>query len=149
MDSVTLVSRDQIESAGEFLKRLPADGLITTGALWAQVEGDGKPYLYILTPNVETEGPINANLRLGKTLREYQKGVTDPFRRLDPFALKLIGPSETLAQAITLWYQQYPDATPTVYNGPLPSPSSAIALDGAYIYPAKMFDAPATPTPSA
>ena len=82
MDSGTLVRQAQIESAREFLKRLPADGLVTRGAAWAQVEGDGKPHLYVITPNVEGEGPIEANLRLGHTLRAYQSGVTDRKERI-------------------------------------------------------------------
>lgn len=142
MDSGTLVTRAQIESAREFLKRLPANDLVTRGAAWAQIEGDEKPHLYVITPNVEKEGPIEANLRLGKALREYQSGVTDPFRQLDPFAIKLIGPSNPIAREILDWYQFCPDEQDTLYHGSRLAPS---LLEPAFFYPAKLFSAPAAP----
>ncbi len=139
MDPTTLVSRDRVESAGELLKRLPAEGLVTRGALWSRVEGDGQPYLYIITPNAEHEGQIEANLRLGRALREFQKGVTDLFRRLDPYEIKLIGPSDPLAQGVLDLYQEWPDDRPTYHQG---SVLGTVSIDGAYIYPAKMFAPP-------
>lgn len=142
MGPATLVNRDQIEGAADLLNLLPGDGFVATGACWAQVEGDGQPYLYILTPNAETEGQIKANLRLGQTLRKYHQHLADAFRRLDPYAIKLVSPSEEMGQALTLWYQQYDDAIPTIYRGPLPGSSSYVTLYEAYIYPASLFAAP-------
>ncbi|QJW95732.1 hypothetical protein [Frigoriglobus tundricola] len=140
MDPTTLVSRERADHAGEFLKRLPAEGLITRGAIWAQLDSDGRPYLYIVTPSVESEGPIEANLRLGRALREFQKGVSDPFRRLDPFEIKLIAPSDPLAGWVQKWYERRPDDRPTIHYG---SSFNGAPSDGAYLYPAAMFARPA------
>lgn len=140
MDPTALVSRDLIDSANEFLKRLPADGLTASGALWAQVVGDEKPYLYVLTPNIETEGAFAANMRLGTAVRAYLQTVTDPFRWFDPFAVRLIGASDDLGRALHRWYQYHTGSIPMIYRD---SSLHGVALDGAYIYPAKMFAAPA------
>lgn len=147
MGTTTLVSREQVQGGEDLIRALPQNGVVVTGAVWAQLEGDGQPYLYVVSPTVQADGPLAAAERLVTTYRQLEQSWDDPFRRLDLFAIKLIGPSERLAQATTLWYQQYPDAVPTVYNGPLPTPSSAVYLEDAYIYPANLFAAP--PAPSA
>jgi hypothetical protein len=146
MGPTTLVSREQVQGGEDLIRALPQNGVVVTGAAWARVEGDGQPYLYVVSPTIETDGPLEAAGRLVTTYRKLEQGWTDPFRRIDLFAIKLIGPSDTLGQAITLWYQQHPDAIPTIYRGPILGRSSAVALDEAYIYPAKMFDAPAAPS---
>lgn len=146
MDPTALVNRERAERAGQLLARLRTDGLVTLGAFWAQTEGDGQPYLYIITPNVDSEGPTAANLRLGRTLRAFQQGVSDPYSFLDPYEIKLIRPSDSLAREILELYQSYPDDRPTFHLGSNLTPS---LLEPAYIYPAKMFAAPTTPTPSA
>jgi hypothetical protein len=143
MDPTVLVSRERAERAGQLLSRLRADGLVTLGAVWGQAEGDGQPYLYVITPNVETEGLLEANLRLGRTLRAFQQGVSDPYLRLDPYEIKLIGPSDPFAREILELYQDFPDDQPTFYYG---STLTREPLKAAYIYPAAMFDAPAAPS---
>jgi hypothetical protein len=140
MDPTALVSRERAVNAGEFLKHLPDEGLLTQGAFWAQFESDGRPYLYIVTPNVESEGPIEANLRLGRVLRQFQPGPADPYLRLDPFEIKLIGPSDPSAEWVRKWYERRPDDQPTFFYG---SSLGGAPLDGTYLYPATMFAAPA------
>lgn len=140
MDPTTLVSRERAEHATELFELFPDEGLMATGALWAQLEGDGRPYLYIVSPNVEREGSLEADLRLGRALRRFQPVSTDPHRRLDPFAIKLIGPSDPLAAWVRQWYERRPDEWATVHYG---SSFNGETLDGVYLYPAKMFAAPA------
>lgn len=146
MDPTTLVSRERAERAALLFSRLRTDGLVILGALWTQAEGDGQPYLYIVTPNVETEGPIEANLRLGRTLREFQRGIIDPFQLLDPYAIKLIGPYDPLAREVLELYKRSPDDSPTFYYG---SPLGFGPIEAAFIYPATMFSAPAAQSQSA
>ena len=141
MDPTTLVSRERAERAGQLLARLRTDGVVTLGAFWAQTEGDGQPYLYIITPNVDSEGPITASLHLGRTLRAFQQGVTDPYSLLDPYEIKLIRPSDPLASKILEVYRDFPDDQETILYGLPPDP-----LRPAYVYPAKMFAAPAAPS---
>ena len=138
MDPTALVSRERAESGCELLKKLPANGLDVQGALWAQTESDGQPYLYVITPTIDRKGPIEANLLLSRALREFQHGVTDPFKRLDPYEIKLIGVFDPLAQTVLSWYQRHPDDFPTVYRGPAHGPLPSAYFDG-YIYPATLF----------
>ena len=132
----TLVSREQIQSGEELIHRLAADGLLIVAALWAKTEYDGQPYLYLVSPAVESDGPLKANRRLVDTFREVEKTWVDPFDRLDPFAIKLIGPSDSLAKAVLEYYHRYPDSAPTWHGGSI---LGSVTIDGAYIYPASMF----------
>lgn len=143
MDSTTLVGIESIRDGESLLRALPRNGVEVTGAAWAQTEGDGKPYLYVVSPTVETAGPLEAANRLVKTVRELEATWTDPFRRLDLFAIKLIGPSESFAREIRVLYQNFPDNRPTFSSGSHLTPNS---LEPAYFYPAKMFAAPAAPS---
>jgi hypothetical protein len=143
MDPTSLVSKLRADRAGQLLAQLRIDGLDVLGAVWAQVEGDGQPYLYIITPNVDSEGLIAANLRLGSTLRTFQQGVSDPYSFLDPYEIKLIRPSDPIAREVLDRYQLCPDDHPALYHGSRLTPS---LLAPAYIYPAKMFTAPAAPS---
>jgi hypothetical protein len=145
MDPTALVSRERADRAAALLRLLPNDGLVAVGALWAQTEGDGRPYLYVVTPNVESEGPFEADLRLGRALRTFQNGPTDPFSRIDPFEIKLIGPSDPLARELLGLYKQVLDPRPTVQHA---AALGHIPRDGAYVYPATMFPTPTQP-PSA
>jgi hypothetical protein len=139
MDPTTLVSRERAERAVLLFSRLRADGLEMLGALWTQAEGDGQPYLYIITPNVEVEGPLQATSRLVRTLRDFQQGITDPYLLLDSSAMKLIGPSHPLAREILDLYHRNPDDTPTFFYG---SPLGFGPIEAAFVYPAKMFSSP-------
>jgi hypothetical protein len=140
MDPTSLVSRDRAQRAAELMTRLKQNGFEARGAFWAQTEGDGQPYLYIITPNIETEGLIHANRRLGRVLHDFQNGVADPFALLDPFEIKLIRLTDPLAREVLELYQRSPDDRPTFYCGSHLTPNF---LEPAYIYPAKMFAAPA------
>ena len=136
MDPFTLVSTERAARGAEFLSRLRDEGLTLDGALWAQVEGDGRPYLYIASPNVESEGPIAADRRMDRVLRRFQPEPADPATRIDPFAIKLIGPSDPVARALALQYNRYPGPSPVRHSGEM---LWGVPIDGAYIYPATLF----------
>lgn len=144
MDPAALVSPAQVEGGRILLERLPASGVVTTGAVWAQIEGDRKPYLYILAPNIEVEGALSATRRLVEALREPAPDGRSLSRYFDTFAVQLIGPSDPLARAMATWYQLHPYDDPFFHRG---SSLGTVSLDGgAYIYPAAMFAAPAAAT---
>lgn len=143
MDTATLVSRERAERGREFLLKLQENGLPLTGAMWAQVEGDGRPYLYIVSPAVDSEGPFAADLRMGRVLRQFQPEPADPSTRIDPFGIKLIRPSDPEARALALEYEWYPGDSPTHHRGSILGLN--VPIDGAYIYPATLFAAPAAP----
>jgi hypothetical protein len=141
VDPRTLVSRDQILAGEDLLRQLQKDGLAVSGAMWEQAEDDSQPYLYVVTPNIDQEGGFEANLRLGRALRAVRAANTDPFRELDPFAVKLLPPREPLA-AVLLWYlERHPDDQPTYRF-------TRGATEAAYIYPATLF-APVAPAQTA
>jgi hypothetical protein len=135
MDPRILVTKDQAQSGEELLRQLSADGLPMLGALWAKTEDDGQAYLYIVSPAAD-RGGFEASKRLFQSLRKLEKTWTDPFRRLDPFAIKLIGPSNRFAQDVIDFYHRWPDSTPA-WRGAAPLGSEYV--EGAYIYPAGMF----------
>jgi len=139
------VSRDRAQRAGELMTELQKHGFRACGAFWAQTEGDGQPYLYIITPNIETEGLIHANHRLGRVLHDFQNGVVNPFSLIDPFEIKLIRLTDPLAREVLELYQRFPDDRPTFSYGSHLTPNF---LEPAYIYPAKMFAAPAAAQPA-
>lgn len=142
MDAITVVTSERADRARALLSKLGDEGLHLDGALWAQVEGDGRPYLYIISPDVEREGPIATDRRLDRVLRCFQPEPMDPATRIDPFAIKLIGPSDPVARALAVQYQHYPGPSPIRHDG---STLWGVPIDGAYIYPATMFAAPAAP----
>jgi hypothetical protein len=140
----TLVSKEEVRSGEELLHQLPVDGIQAVAALWAKTDEDGQPYLYVVSPTIDHVGPLEANLRLGRSFREVEKTWTDPFSRLDRFAIKLIGLSDPLARGVLELYHRWPDSTPTWYRG---AGLGSVYVEGAYIYPASLF-APSQPQPA-
>lgn len=136
------MSRERAERGREFLVALQTAGLPLAGAMWAQVEGDGRPYLYIVSPAVDTEGGIAADLRMGQVLRQFQSPLDDPATRIDPFGIKLIGTADPEAQALAWEYARYPGPHPT-HHGPR-TLGARVPVEGAYLYPKTLFAAPAT-----
>jgi hypothetical protein len=65
---------------------------------------------------------------------------------LDPYAIKLVGPSEDIGRALIGWYRQRDAATPAAQRGPRPGDLWLASLNDAFIYPASLFAAPAAPT---
>lgn len=143
MDPVPLVNAGRAERGREFLLKLQDAGLPLEGAMWAQVEGDGRPYLYIVSPAVDSDGPLAADFRMGKVLREFQSPLADPATRIDPFGIKLIRPAEPEARALAYEYLLYPGPHPTHHGARMLG--QRVPIDGAYIYPVTMFAAPAAP----
>ena len=144
MDPTTLVSKEQVAGGRKLLERLSATPLRPIAALWAQkTEQDSQPYLYIVTPYVETKGAIEAYRILGSVRRELDSTTSEPLEKIDPFSVKLIGPSDPLAQGVLEWNRSHPDEYPTRHCG---AGLGSVSIDGAYSYPAKMFAAsPAQP----
>jgi hypothetical protein len=140
MDPRSLVTRDLAESGRKFLLRLAKTDAAPIAAMWAQrSEHDDRPYLFVVVPLIESQGPIRAYTIAGNVQRELNAETNDIFAELDAFAVKLLGPSEPLAKGLLDWYQRYPDDRPTFHHG---SSLGFVPIDGAYIYPATMFSVP-------
>ena len=137
MDPRTLVTRDVAESGRRLLERLAGTEVAPLAAMWAQrAERDERPYLFIVTPVLQTQGPIKAYTAVGNAVRAVNAEAGDPFAEIEPSAVKLLGPSEPLAEGLLIWDRRHPDDRPTFHNGPS---MGGILIDAAYSYPATMF----------
>lgn len=140
MDPRLLVTRDRAETGRQFLIRLAATDAAPVGAMWAQrSDKDDQAYLFVVTPLVETKGPLAAYSITGDIERELDAAINDPFTELGRSAVKLLGPSDRLARGLLEWYRQSPTDRPAFRSS---SYLGDVSLDGAYIYPATMFAPP-------
>lgn len=137
MDPRTLVTRDVVESGRRLLERLAGTEVAPLAAMWAQrAERDERPHLFVVTPALQTQGPIKAYTVVGSAVREVNAEVGDPFAEIDPSAVKLLNPSDPLAEGLLFWDQRHPDDRPTFHGGPS---MGGVLIDAAYSYPATMF----------
>lgn len=129
------------------LSRLLAGGFDATAGVWAKAEGDGQYYLYIVHPPAETRGIRPGFGQVLTELRQMDASRlwASPFERVDPFAVKLVEPSDPLARGVLDHYQRFPDDHPTWHQGSI---LGSVPIDGAYIYPAGLFKAQAAPEPA-
>ncbi|HEY1191529.1 MAG TPA: hypothetical protein VGE74_28110 [Gemmata sp.] len=143
MDPRLLVTRELVESGQRLLTKLAATSVAPVGAMWARrTDRDEQSHLFIVSPLVEEKGPIAAYSVVGPIQRELNEETKDLFATLDEFAVKLLGPSNPLAKGLLAWYERHNDDQPTLHRG---SVLGSVPIDGAYLYPATMFAAPATP----
>jgi hypothetical protein len=135
MDQATLVS-EQARGGEKLLARLQSAGLDLSAACWAKTAEDEQWYLYLVSPTVETQGLRHGYLTIRATLSHMQGEWADTFERINPFDVKLIGPSNPLARGVLELYQSWPDSTSPWHGGSL---IGSVYVAGAYIYPASMF----------
>jgi hypothetical protein len=144
MDPRLLVTRDMAETGRRFLLQLATTDAAPLGAMWARrSDRDDQAHLFVVTPLVETKGPIAAYTIAGEIKRELNAAINDPFAEIGESDIKLLGPSDRLAKGLMEWYQQSMTDQPSFRSA---SYLGDVHLDGAYIYPAKMFAAPAAPS---
>jgi hypothetical protein len=127
MDQGPLVEM-QLEDGQRLLDQLAAEGVAVTAAFWAKESEYGEWYLYLVTPLVGEDGA---------TLPAYRRvnGVTDELRReglgIDPFEVKVIGPSDPIAKAVVATRDRSPGKRPTRFRG---SRLGELDVEEAYIY---------------
>ena len=127
MDQVPLVMA-QIDHGQKLLSRLTEVGFPVLAAGWIKTDEDSKWYLYLVSPFVEQEGIRRAYRVVHTVIRQMPD---EPFR-IDPFDVKLVGPSESIAKALVDMQCRHPGRMPSSYGGPgLPGRS----IEGAYCYP--------------
>jgi hypothetical protein len=143
MDKNTLLS-EQVESGERLIEALAKDGFDVGVAFWAKPEEEGKWYLYLASSTVDDKGPAPAYRLVHGTLRKM------PDLLIDPFEIKVLGLSDSLAQAASaLIKPSVPDSPYAVHN-PRRFPTrfggstlAGISMDGGYIYPAALASAAA------
>lgn len=131
------MNSDRIETAARLFERLQQIGFDLQGAMWSQSEGDAQPYLYLVTNQLEVDGPIGAYKKFNAAFHEFQREQTNPFRALELDDIKLLAPHESRA-SVLLWYLgRYSDDQPTYRS------HRGVPMEAAYIYPASLFAPPA------
>jgi hypothetical protein len=103
MDSDTLLVECLLGDGQKLVEKLPRRGFDVTTAFWIKPTADGQWYFYIVAPAVESEGILQAYTRLIPLIRQ----MPQPFR-IDPLEVKLIGPSEPLAQDVLAAHRRAP-----------------------------------------
>jgi hypothetical protein len=89
-DTVTRLA----EAATRFIRLVRAAGLEVLGAGWVRREGDGSPYLYLVTPLAE-QGRSRDGYALIQSVRQANR-----FDWPDLHSVKLIGPDSLVAQEL-------------------------------------------------
>ena len=135
MDKNSLV-KEQIDAGERLIRKALDSGMELTGAAWTQIYGDGKPYLYLVAPETERNGVLEAYRKLGLAEKALEdEGVPRPLR-VERFTTKVIPPSHGLAQGIATQHRLYPDEYPSWHTDGM---LGGVYAECAYIYPAKLF----------
>jgi len=126
MDQEILVER-QILDGQKLVDQLIQGGFPVTVAFWLKTYEDSKWYLYIASPVVEDEGTLGGYRRTNAVLRE----MPEPFG-VEPLTIKLIAPTNPLAEDVVANLKRYPRKMPGPYGG---ARLGGVTIDGAYLYP--------------
>ncbi len=128
MDQIVLVE-EQIKAGQKLIELLNEEGIPVLAGGWIK-ESEGGQYLYLVTPLVGEDGATKpAYRRIVPVIRRMQEiGLW-----IDPFEVKVVGPTEPLAQAIMEVQRRYPGRQGICYGI---TSLAELPIDGAYIYPA-------------
>ena len=105
-------------------------------ACWAKTETDDQWYLYIVSPSIPQKGARPGITQIRLTLGAMENEWADVFERVTTLDVKLIAPGNALAQGLLNHLARFPDEHPTWHGG---SVLGSAFIEGAYIYPAKLF----------
>jgi hypothetical protein len=94
MDPDTLVS-PPFDEGQKLIEELSQRGFPVTAAFWIKASENGKWYFYIVSPAVDDEGLAQAYRRLHPLVWALPQRF-----RIDPLAIKLIGPANPIAQDV-------------------------------------------------
>ena len=128
MDPDTLVT-NQLDDGQKLIDKLLTGGFEVTAALWLKASFNGKWSFYVVSPIVDAEGITLAYRRLNPLVR----AMPEPFW-IDPFAIKLIGPSHPIARDVLNIPVRVPGSRvcPIRWGGIL---LGDLGIEGAYLYP--------------
>jgi hypothetical protein len=126
VDAVSLVTV-QVDDGRKLIERLARDGFPVSAAGWLKEAEGGSWYLYLVSPAVDVDGIKKGYRRVHTAIRS----MTPPFW-IDPFDVKLVGPAESVGEAI-LDLQRRSGGTQAIrYGG---ANLGNIRIDEAYLYP--------------
>jgi hypothetical protein len=128
MDTEALVD-NLIDDGQKLVEEVSQRGFPVTAAFWLRASENDKWYFYIVSPVVDHEGLSQAYTRLHPLVW----GSAEPLW-IDPLGIKLIGPSNPIAQDVLAIHRRAP--------GPRVSPIrwggrrlGNLSVEGAYLYP--------------
>jgi hypothetical protein len=127
MVQVALV-REQIDDGQRLVAELLRQGFPVTAACWVKGSEDSQWYLYLVSSAVDDEGITKAYRRVHPVVRQMQQKAF----WIDPFEVKLISPTDSLAEAVSVWLRRSAGKPPTRYGG---TRLGELDIEGAYIYP--------------
>jgi hypothetical protein len=125
MDQIPLVT-EQIQAGRKVIERLTANGIPVRAAGWVKESDRWQWYLYLVTPLVSGDGATTPAYRC--IIAVLRGGAQPP--EIDPFQIKVVGPSEPVGQAI-LDAQRHA-GRPWGFGG---TSLGGVSVDGAYFYP--------------
>ena len=116
---------EEVDAGTEFLERLHAYRPVKA-ACWLRVAEDEERYLYVALGGLTEE---NSDVAYDEVLR-----ITGEMNGhyIDPFRVKLIPPTDRVADATIDIYKRFPGRIPTRFNGRV---FAGMAVAEAYIYP--------------
>lgn len=135
MDQATLV-REQAEGGERLLRRLVERGFGVRAAVWAPEADTGRWVLHVVAPVVEQSGPLAGYEQMADALGELDPLWSGPLERIDPFAIRLIGPGHPLAVHVLDLYRRHPGLFPRFTGGAVAGPEYYERL---YVYPPALF----------
>jgi hypothetical protein len=137
MDQITLVSQE-LDDGRRLIDVLLARGLDVRAALWAKPAEASKPYLYIVSPKVDDEGPGAAYHFVHDVLR------SSPDFWIKPLDVRVVGVNDSLGAVALKAIEPRAPASQSVVNPPRPYPGmmrvaegtfGGLDIDWAFIYP--------------
>ncbi len=128
MAEATLVDM-RLKEGQRLLDRLAQGGVVVIAAAWVNESESGDWYLYLATPLVgEGGGKRAAYHRVNEVIRAMQ----DEGFAMDPFAKKVIAPTDPIARDLVAHREGRPGGPPAAFRG---SRLGDLAVEEAYIYP--------------
>lgn len=132
MDQAPLVD-SQLNDGQKLLNRLAEEGL-AVGASWVKESDAWQWYLYLVTPLVGEDG--GRREAYGRLLEVF-RAMPQPLA-IDPFPLKVVGPTESVGKAILDAQRRHSGRGPMRYGG---VSLGGMSIDGAFSYPAPVLAA--------
>lgn len=134
MDQAILV-KEQVIAGQRLIESLRDKKLHLTGGCWAKLEDDGGWLLFLISPHVATQGVRQGYALIQAALTELG-ATTDAYERIHPLTVRLVSEDYPVAEGVLRLYRRHPDSVPTWHGG---SSLGFMPIEGAYIYPAKLF----------
>jgi hypothetical protein len=121
--------KDVIDDGQRLVEEVSQGGFPVTAAFWLQASEDDRWYFYVVSPVVDDEGLARAYRRLHPLVRR----MPQPFE-IDPLEIKLIGPSNPIAQEVLAIHRRAPGPrlSPLRWGG---QRLGNVSVEDAYLYP--------------